>query len=107
MRIRDSRAEHLDAWPTHTFSLEGASNDVFQLWHVVVSEREAIVPTSRPKTVSAFATPVPGELFIVPKGVEHKPVAGGEVLVLLFEPAGTLNTGNVTNDRTVHDLERI
>jgi mannose-6-phosphate isomerase-like protein (cupin superfamily) len=49
----------------------------------------------------------PGELFIVRKGVEHKPVADGEVHVLLFEPTGTLNTGNVTNDRTVHDPERI
>jgi len=49
----------------------------------------------------------PGELFIVPRGVEHKPVADDEVHVLLFEPSGTLNTGNVTDARTVHDLERI
>lgn len=49
----------------------------------------------------------PGELFIVPMGVEHKPVAEAEVHVLLFEPAGTLNTGNVTNECTVHDPERI
>ena len=49
----------------------------------------------------------PGELLIVPKGVEHRPVADGEVHVLLFEPAGTLNTGNVIDDRTVADPERI
>ena len=49
----------------------------------------------------------PGEFFIVPKGVEHKPAADAEVHVLLFEPAGTLNTGNVTSARTVHHLERI
>ena len=49
----------------------------------------------------------PGEFFIVPRGVEHKPVAEAEAHVLLFEPAGTLNTGNVTNERTVHRLERI
>lgn len=48
-----------------------------------------------------------GELFIVPKGVEHKPVADAEAHVLLFEPAGTLNTGNVTNERTVADPARI
>jgi mannose-6-phosphate isomerase-like protein (cupin superfamily) len=42
-----------------------------------------------------------GELFIVPRGVEHKPVAHGEAHLLLFEPAGTLNTGNVRNERTV------
>jgi len=48
-----------------------------------------------------------GECLIVPRGVEHKPVAENEVHVLLFEPAGTLNTGNVRNDRTLEDLERI
>jgi mannose-6-phosphate isomerase-like protein (cupin superfamily) len=48
-----------------------------------------------------------GELFIVPRGVEHKPVAMGETHVLLFEPAGTLNTGNVRNERTRDQLERL
>ena len=48
-----------------------------------------------------------GEFFIVPRGVEHKPFAEDEVHVILFEPAGTLNTGNVSNERTVHELERI
>jgi mannose-6-phosphate isomerase-like protein (cupin superfamily) len=42
----------------------------------------------------------PGELFIVPRGVEHKPVAHGETHLLLFEPAGTRNTGNVVSART-------
>jgi mannose-6-phosphate isomerase-like protein (cupin superfamily) len=42
-----------------------------------------------------------GEFFIVPRGVEHKPVAQRETHVLLLEPASTLNTGNVRNDRTV------
>jgi mannose-6-phosphate isomerase-like protein (cupin superfamily) len=50
----------------------------------------------------------PGELIIVPHGTEHRPVAlTDEVHVLLLEPKGTLNTGNVTNDRTVADLDRI
>jgi mannose-6-phosphate isomerase-like protein (cupin superfamily) len=48
-----------------------------------------------------------GELFIVPKGVEHRPVADAEAHVLLFEPAGTLNTGNVTNERTVAAPKRL
>jgi mannose-6-phosphate isomerase-like protein (cupin superfamily) len=49
-----------------------------------------------------------GELFIVPAGVEHRPVADDEVAVLLFEPAGTLNTGNAEpSDRTVRDPERL
>jgi mannose-6-phosphate isomerase-like protein (cupin superfamily) len=48
-----------------------------------------------------------GELLIVPRGVEHRPVADEEVEVLLFEPAGTLNTGNVRDERTHEQLERI
>ena len=48
-----------------------------------------------------------GELFVVPKGVEHKPVAEGEVHLLMFEPASTLNTGNVRNERTVDRPRRI
>lgn len=48
-----------------------------------------------------------GEFLIVPKGVEHKPVAAEEVWVLLFEPAATVNTGNVIDVRTKTDLEII
>jgi mannose-6-phosphate isomerase-like protein (cupin superfamily) len=42
-----------------------------------------------------------GDLYVIPRGVEHKPVAAQECHILLFEPAGTVNTGNVQNDRTV------
>jgi mannose-6-phosphate isomerase-like protein (cupin superfamily) len=50
----------------------------------------------------------PGELIIVPRGVEHCPVAlTDEVHVVLLEPKGTLNTGNVSSERTVADLERL
>ncbi|WP_335621963.1 cupin domain-containing protein [Chryseolinea soli] len=49
----------------------------------------------------------PGEFIIVPRGVEHKPVADEEVELLLFEPASTLNTGNVENERTRKALEKI
>lgn len=48
-----------------------------------------------------------GEFVIVPKGVEHLPVAREETWVLLLEPKTTLNTGNVRNERTVAELERI
>lgn len=47
------------------------------------------------------------EFIIIPKGVEHKPVADEEVSVMLFEPATTLNTGNVLNELTKNKLERI
>jgi mannose-6-phosphate isomerase-like protein (cupin superfamily) len=49
----------------------------------------------------------PGEMYIVPRGVEHRPVAREEVHLLLFEPASTLNTGNVRSERTVEDPDRI
>lgn len=49
----------------------------------------------------------PGEMVIVPRGVEHRPVAEEESHVLLFEPATTLNTGNVENELTVHNLARL
>jgi mannose-6-phosphate isomerase-like protein (cupin superfamily) len=48
-----------------------------------------------------------GEILIVPKGVEHKPVADDEVWVMLFEPASTLNTGDIINERTRTGLEMI
>ena len=48
----------------------------------------------------------PGEVFIVPRGVEHKPVTQEEVHVLLLEPVSTLNTGNVRNQFTADSPER-
>ena len=48
-----------------------------------------------------------GEFIIVPRGVEHRPVADQEVEVMLFEPATTLNTGNVRNERTIEQLDRL
>ena len=49
----------------------------------------------------------PHDTFVVPRGVEHKPVADEECWILLFEPASTLNTGNVVNERTLPELERV
>jgi len=48
-----------------------------------------------------------GEFIVVPRGVEHRPVAEEECSVVLFEPATTLNTGNVENERTLHELQRV
>ena len=48
-----------------------------------------------------------GEFVVIPKGVEHLPIADEEAYVLLLEPKTTLNTGNIGNERTVADLERI
>jgi mannose-6-phosphate isomerase-like protein (cupin superfamily) len=49
----------------------------------------------------------PGEFIIVPRGVEHLPLAEEETHILLLEPKTTLNTGNVSNERTVANLEHI
>jgi mannose-6-phosphate isomerase-like protein (cupin superfamily) len=48
-----------------------------------------------------------GEFIVVPRGVEHCPVAEEECWVLLFEPVSTLNTGNLVNERTLTELERV
>jgi mannose-6-phosphate isomerase-like protein (cupin superfamily) len=48
-----------------------------------------------------------GEFVIVPRGIEHRPVASEEVHVMLFEPAGTLNTGHVRDTLTVDNLQQI
>jgi mannose-6-phosphate isomerase-like protein (cupin superfamily) len=49
----------------------------------------------------------PGDVLVVPRGVEHRPVAEEEAHILMFEPAGTLNTGNVRDERTREHLERL
>ena len=49
----------------------------------------------------------PGECVVIPRGTEHLPIAKTEVHVLLIEPKTTLNTGNITNERTVPDPERM
>ena len=48
-----------------------------------------------------------GEFIVVPRGVEHRPVAEEECWILLFEPSSTLNTGNVVNERTLEQLEHV
>jgi len=48
-----------------------------------------------------------GEFIVVPRGVEHRPVADAECWILLFEPASTLNTGNVVNEHTVTQPQRV
>jgi mannose-6-phosphate isomerase-like protein (cupin superfamily) len=49
----------------------------------------------------------PGQFHVVPAGVEHRPVADEECRIVLFEPAGTLNTGNVESERMVRKESRI
>jgi mannose-6-phosphate isomerase-like protein (cupin superfamily) len=65
--------------------------------------RGSFVMEFRDKAVELRA----GEMLVVPRGVEHRPVAEHEVEVLLFEPAATLNTGNVRSERTVTNVKAL
>jgi mannose-6-phosphate isomerase-like protein (cupin superfamily) len=80
------------------------------VWHHHENEDELFLVldgTLRLEFRDGAVTLGPGELYIVPRGVEHRPVASDEVHLLLFEPASTLNTGNVRNERTVEHPRRI
>jgi len=80
------------------------------VWHKHDTEDELFLVTKgklviklRDKDISLH----PGEFVIIPKGVEHMPVADQEAHVVLIEPKTTLNTGNVRDEKTVSELKRI
>jgi len=80
------------------------------IWHHHEQEDELFLVTKgklkmefRDKTVEINE----GEFIIVPRGIEHKPIAEEEVELLLFEPASTLNTGNLENERTIKELKKV
>ena len=80
------------------------------VWHHHDREDElflVVKGTLRMKFRDREAIVQEGEFLIVPHGVEHLPVADEETHVVLLEPKSTLNTGNVTNERTIATLERI
>ena len=80
------------------------------IWHHHESEDElflVVKGTLRMKFRSHEAIVKEGEFIVVPRGVEHCPAAKEEVHIILIEPKSTLNTGNITNERTVAQLERI
>lgn len=80
------------------------------VWHAHTEEDELFLVLKGELTLELRDGAVvlgPGQMVVVPRGVEHRPVARGEVHVMLFEPAGTLNTGNVKNERTVEEPQRI
>ena len=80
------------------------------VWHLHEAEDELFLVVKgalRMRLRHRDLTVRPGEFIIIPRGVEHLPVADEETHVLLFEPKSTLNTGNVSNERTVPNLERI
>jgi mannose-6-phosphate isomerase-like protein (cupin superfamily) len=80
------------------------------LWHHHEAEDEFFMVVKGRMVIKLRDQDVPlgeGEFFIVPRGVEHKPVAEEEAHILMFEPEATLNTGNVQSARTVEKPEAI
>jgi mannose-6-phosphate isomerase-like protein (cupin superfamily) len=80
------------------------------IWHHHDNEDElflVVKGTLRMRFADHEALVREGEFIVVPHGVEHLPVADEEVQIILLEPKSTLNTGNITNERTVRQLERL
>ena len=80
------------------------------VWHKHDSEDELFLVhrgVLHMRLRSGVVTVGPGQFFIVPRGVEHQPYAPVEAEVVLFEPASTLNTGNVRNHLTKERLKRV
>ncbi|MDJ0950483.1 MAG: cupin domain-containing protein [Alphaproteobacteria bacterium] len=80
------------------------------VWHKHDEEDELFMVIDGSLTIKLRdrdVTLAPGEFFVVPKGVEHLPVAEEECKLLMFERQSVVNTGNVENERTVAEPERI
>ena len=115
-RLDDMFAKVTAPWTPHVIAeLNGQQVKVVKLsgefiWHHHDNEDELFL-VHRGRLRMEFrersVTLDPGQFIVVPRGVEHRPVAEEEVEVILFEPATTLNTGNIVNDRTVTDLVRL
>ena len=80
------------------------------IWHQHDTEDELFLVVKGHLTIKLHEGDVelnPGEFVIIPRGVEHLPVAEDEAQVILLEPKTTLNTGNVQSERTVAELKRV
>jgi mannose-6-phosphate isomerase-like protein (cupin superfamily) len=116
VNLADKFAEFSEPWsPKIVAELNDSYVKVVKLdgefvWHHHDDEDElflVIVGRLRMQLRDGEVVVEPGELVVVPKGVEHCPLAEGETHVVLVEPKTVLNTGNVRNERTVEQLERI
>ncbi len=95
----------LDGWTLRLVKLQGEF-----VWHHHKNEDELFLVLHGALSIKLRDGEVrlgAGELVIVPRGVEHMPVAEEEVHALLFEPRSTLNTGNVRSERTISEPEQI
>ncbi|HEY8490463.1 MAG TPA: cupin domain-containing protein [Dehalococcoidia bacterium] len=116
VNLADAFARFADYWSP---KIAGEVNDAYVklvklkgefVWHQHEAEDELFLVVRGSMTIRLRDGEVrlhAGEFAVVPRGVEHQPVAEEEAHVLLLEPKTTLNTGDVRNERTVTDLERI
>lgn len=109
INIAEKFASFTEHWHPHIIGeLNGQHVKIAKLqgefvWHHHENEDEMFLVVRGAITIQLRDRDVhlaEGECFIVPRGVEHRPVAAEEAHIMLFEPAGTLNTGNVHNERT-------
>ena len=116
INIARKLALHSDHWvPRIVGELNGQYVKVVKFkgaydWHFHANEDElfwVIRGSFRLELCDGAVEVGPGEFVIVPRGTEHRPVAAEECEVVLFEPAATLNTGNVRTGHTLEQLERI
>jgi mannose-6-phosphate isomerase-like protein (cupin superfamily) len=80
------------------------------LWHQHVEEDELFLVLKGELTIELRDGAVrlgPGEMVVIPKGTEHRPVASEEVHLMLIEPKVTRHTGDVVSERTVHQYPRV
>ena len=114
VNLKEKFAQFDDLWsPKIVGELNGQHVKLAKLkgefiWHHHEAEEELFLVVKGRLTIelrNEDVTLQEGEFFIVPRGVEHKPVADEEAHVLMFEPISTLNTGNVQSERTKGDLE--
>ena len=116
VNLREKFALFADRWSP---KIAGEVNDTYVklvklagefVWHKHEAEDEMFLVVKGRLTIKLRDGEVnleEGEFVIIPRGVEHLPVAEREAHVLLFEPKTVLNTGDVVNERTVADLQRV
>ena len=116
VRLAEKFAQFHDTWSP---KIVGELNDSYVklvklhgefIWHHHEQEDELFLVVSGHLVIRLRDGDIqldPGEFVVIPRGIEHLPVAEQEVQVLLLEPKTTVNTGSASGDRTVADLERL
>ncbi|MCY0935197.1 cupin domain-containing protein [Streptomyces sp. H34-S4] len=114
VNIADKLAGFTEQWAPHRiarvndYEVKIAKIQGEFIWHTHEDTDELFLVVSGTLTIRLRAGDVvlnPGEIYVVPRGVEHSPQSDGETAILMFEPAGTVNTGGEVSDRTREPVE--